>query len=68
LLIVIGPTLEQICAELFAGHITLEDFEGFLTLLEQATGESIDQDALIQCLQNAGIVFPTDTDSVRTLR
>jgi len=50
-------TLELICAE----HVTtpLQDFEDLLTNIEQATGQSIDQVGLIQCLQNAGIVFST---------
>jgi hypothetical protein len=52
-------TLEQICALLSRGTITLVGFESTLTLLEQATGQPIDQAGLIQCLQNAGIVFST---------
>jgi hypothetical protein len=47
--------LELICAE----HVRtpLQDFEDLLTKIEQATGQSIDQAGLIQCLQNAGITF-----------
>jgi hypothetical protein len=52
-------TLEQICAILSRGTITLEGFENTLTILEQLTGQPIDQAGLIRCLQNAGIVFST---------
>jgi hypothetical protein len=50
---------EQFCAALSNATPTLEVFEIFLARLAEITGQPIDVAGLIQCLQNAGIVFPT---------
>jgi hypothetical protein len=58
-------TLEQLCAVL--PTLTSEaEFVSFL-VEELRLSESAAMQ-LVQCLKDAGIVFPTDTDSVRTLR
>jgi hypothetical protein len=60
------PTLEQLCAILptLTTAVGLIDFlvNSPIGLSESAAIQ------LVQCLLDAGIVFPTDTDSVRTLR
>ena len=37
--------------------LTTEEFQSLIAKIEGATGQSIDQAGLIQCLQNAGITF-----------
>jgi hypothetical protein len=51
-------TLEEACAVLSSGRVTLVGFENLLAELERVTGP-IDIAGLIQCLRDAGIVFST---------
>jgi hypothetical protein len=57
-------TLEQLCATLptLTTAFGLEDFLHQLGLSESAAIQ------LVQCLLDAGIVFPIERDTVRTLR
>jgi hypothetical protein len=58
-------TLEQLCAAL----PTLTTALGLVEFLVEELGVSESAAfQLIQCLLDAGVVFPTDIDSVRTLR